>query len=60
MTRNLNPVAFIRPDFFGSTPHDDATKAAFMAIEERISQAFRPEDAFDAFTINGAYLPSQP
>jgi len=53
-------AAFIRPAFYGSSPQDDETKRMFMALEQRMSNAFTPEESRDIATLDGPYLPPQP
>lgn len=37
----------------------EETIKAFLSLEERTSGAFTREDAYDAFTLRGMYLPPQ-
>ena len=50
---------FIRPEFYDGSRHSDEFIAAFSAIERRISKAFTTDEARNAFTIHGPYLPPQ-
>jgi hypothetical protein len=51
---------FIRPELFGSSLHDDSVKSTFMALQERASKAFTPQELSEFNTIHGPYLTPQP
>jgi hypothetical protein len=53
-------AAFIRPAFYGSSPHDEETKRTFMSLEQRMSRTFSRAESRDLTTIDGPYLPAQP
>lgn len=51
---------FIRPELFGSSLHDDTIKTRFMALQQRASKAFTPQELNAFSPIDGPYLPPQP
>ena len=50
---------FNGPEMFERRQKSEETIKAFLSLEERTSGVFTPDDAYDAFTLRGRYLPPQ-